>query len=213
VRLYSFFYSSASFRVRIALNLKGLDYEYVPVNLRAKAQLEADYRALNPQGLAPTLVDGETVLGQSLAICEYLEERHPEPPLLPADPVGRARVRALAFAVACEIHPLNNVRVLDYLTGPMGLSEERKLEWYRHWIANGLGALETLLAGDPRSGRHCHGDAPTLADVCLVPQVFNAMRYQCPLDHYPTVVAIKDACMALDAFDRAQPLAQPDAPR
>lgn len=211
MKLYGFFRSSAAYRVRIALNLKGLEWEHVGVHLRRNEQSAPQYRELNPQGLVPTLVDGEHAITQSLAICEYLEERYPQPPLLPPEPVDRARVRALALAVACEIHPLNNLRVLNYLTGTLGLDEEAKLAWYRHWVAVGLEALETALAADPRTGRYCHGETPTLADVCLVPQVANAVRFECDLDPYPTVRRIDEACLTLPAFERAQPARQPDA--
>ncbi len=202
--------SSAAFRVRIALALKGLDHEPEYLNLREGAHRSARYLALNPQGLVPTLIDGEAALTQSVAILEYLEETHPEPPILPADPLGRARVRALGQLVACDIHPLNNLRVLRYLMGELGVSEEAKLAWYRHWIAEGLAALEALTADHPATGRFCHGDSPTLADICLVPQVVNAKRLDCPLAAYPTLTRIFEACMALSAFDQAQPAKQPD---
>jgi maleylpyruvate isomerase len=213
MKLYSYFRSSASYRVRIALNLKGLDYEYAAVHLRRGGgeHRSADYRALNPQALVPTLVDGERVLTQSLAIIEYLEETHPQPPLLPAAPADRAHVRALAQLVACEIHPLNNLRVLGYLTGELGVSEEAKNRWYRHWVALGLQALEAQLARDPRTGRFCFGDAPGLADCCLVPQLANARRFECDLSGYPTLTRIERACLELPAFQRAAPGAQPDA--
>lgn len=211
MKLYTFFRSSAAYRVRIALNLKHLDWEHRGVHLRRDEQRRPEYRALNPQGLVPTLVDGEHVLTQSLAICEYLEERHPEPPLLPRSPADRARVRALAYVVACEIHPLNNVRVLSYLTDTLGMDETQKLTWYRHWVAQGLDALENMLAGDTRTGRYCHGDTPTLADVCLVPQVANAVRFECDLTPYPTVRRINETSLELPEFDRARPERQPDA--
>ncbi|MFQ5954092.1 MAG: maleylacetoacetate isomerase, partial [Kiloniellales bacterium] len=169
-----------------------------------------DYLALNPQGLVPALTDGDAVLAQSLAILEYLDERWPEPPLLPAAPVERARVRALAQAVACDIHPLNNLRVLKYLARDLGLDEAKRLTWYRHWIATGLAALEALTTGHPATATYCHGERPTMADICLVPQIFNAKRYDCPLDAYPTLTRIFDTCMALPAFDKAQPAKQPD---
>jgi maleylpyruvate isomerase len=213
MKLYNAARSSASYRVRIALNLKRLDWEYVSVNLRRDGgeQYNRDYRRLNPQSLVPTLTDGDDVLTQSLAICEYLEERYPDPPLLPDNPVDRARVRALALAIACEIHPLNNLRVLNYLTGELALDEDCKLAWYHHWIAQGFTALEHMLAEDPRTGRHCHGDAPTLADVLLVPQVANAVRFACDLGPYPTVRRINETCLGLPEFDRAQPMKQPNA--
>jgi len=212
MKLYGFFRSSAAFRVRIALNLKGVAREDVFVPLRTGAQIAPDYRAINPQGLVPTLVtDDGTALTQSLAIIEYLDEIHPVPPLMPATPAARARVRALAQVVACEVHPLNNLRVLNYLTDELKVPREAMLGWYAHWVALGLETLEALLAGHPGSGRFCHGEAPGLADICLVPQIFNAQRFECPLDAYPTVMEIFDACMELDAFDRAQPAKQPDA--
>ncbi len=209
LELYGYFRSSAAYRLRIGLNLKGLDYRQVIVDLRSGAQWAPDFLALNPLGLVPVLRDGETTLSQSLAILEYLEETYPEPPFLPAEPIDRARVRALALTVACDIHPLNNLRVLNYLTQDLGQDDEAKLRWYRHWIAEGLAGLEALIR--PRSGRFSHGDAPGLADICLVPQIFNAQRFKCPLEAYPTLMGIFDNCMALPAFDRAQPSKQPDS--
>ena len=212
MKLYGYFRSSAAYRVRIALNLKGLGHDQVAIDLINGEQRGADNLARNPQGLVPTLeTDSGTRLTQSLAICEYLDERHPEPPLLPADAEGRARVRALAQLVACEIHPLDNLKVLKYLTGELGLDEAAKLAWYRHWIAEGFGALESLLADSPATGEFCHGDTPTLADLCLVPQVFNARRFECELNGYPTIRRITERCDTLDAFQRAAPGAQPDA--
>ncbi|MCL7941400.1 maleylacetoacetate isomerase [Halomonas sp. ATCH28] len=210
--LYGYYRSSAAYRVRIALNLKGLDYEQAPVNLvKGEQRLDANL-ARNPQGLVPSLVtDHGLVLNQSLAICEYLDERHPEPPLLPADAEGRARVRSLAQLVACEIHPLNNLRVLKYLVGELGLDDEAKLSWYRHWIAEGFAALETQLSREAGSGDFCHGDTPSLADICLIPQVYNAERFACDLSHYPTIRRIAANCRALPAFSQAAPEAQPDA--
>jgi maleylacetoacetate isomerase len=213
MKLYSYFRSSAAYRVRIALNLKGLAYETVPVHLTRGGgeQLAPGYRKLNPQALVPLLLDGERVLAQSLAIMEYLEEIHPLPPLLPKNPAARARVRALALAVACDLHPLNNLRVLNYLTGPMGLGDDAKQTWYRHWIAEGLGALEASLASDRETGKFCHGDAPGLADCCLVPQLANAHRFKCDVSPYPTLLRIENNCQALVAFRRAAPDQQPDA--
>lgn len=211
MELYNYFRSSASFRVRIALALKGLPYDYKPVHLLKNEQHAPDFTALSPGHLVPLLVDGEHVIPQSLAIIEYLEETHPTPPLLPATPAERARVRGIALDIACEIHPLNNLRVLRYLVKQMGVSEEAKDTWYRHWVEEGLAAVEARLAGDPRTGRFCHGDAPGLADVLLVPQIFNARRLDCRLDHVPTVMRVFDACMALPAFERSQPSACPDA--
>ncbi len=213
MKLYGFFRSSAAYRVRIALNLKGLDYETVPVHLTRGGgeQFAPAYREKNPQSLVPVLEDSGLALSQSLAIIEYLEETRPHPPLLPATPAARARVRALALAVACEIHPLNNTRVLTYLTGPLGLSSETRNTWYHHWIALGLQALEARLAGERETGKFCHGDAPGLADCCLVPQLANARRFKCDVAPYPTLLGIEANCQALEAFRRAAPDQQPDA--
>ncbi|HMN76010.1 MAG TPA: maleylacetoacetate isomerase [Burkholderiaceae bacterium] len=211
MELYNYFRSSASFRVRIALALKGLAYDYKPVHLVHAEQLAPAYAKLSPTRLVPTLVDGGHALGQSLAIIEYLDETHPQPPLLPTDAIGRARVRALAQGVACEIHPLNNLRVLRYLVHDMGVGEEAKNAWYRHWVAIGLDSIERQLAGDAATGRYCHGDTPTLADCVLVPQIFNAQRFDCPLDAVPTVMRVFDACMQLPAFIDSQPSRCPDA--
>jgi maleylacetoacetate isomerase len=210
VKLYTYFRSSAAFRVRIALNLKGLAYDPVFVHLAKGEHRKPEYANVDPQALLPTLVDDGQALSQSLAIIEYLEERHPEPPLLPRDALGRARVRSLSLLVACEIHPLNNLRTLQHLKRALGLNEEQIGTWYRHWIADGLAKLEADL-GRAGSGRFCHGASPTMADCCLVPQIFNAKRYQSDLAPYPTVMRIFDACMKLEAFDRAQPSKQPDA--
>lgn len=210
MQLYNYFRSSASYRVRIALALKGLEAEYKPVQLVQNEQFNESYAAVSASRLVPTLVDGDRVLTQSLAIVEYLDETHPEPPLLPKDAAGRARVRALAYDIACEIHPLNNLRVLRYLVRDMKLSEDDKNRWYRHWVETGLETVERQLA-DPRTGRFCHGDAPTLADIALVPQIFNAQRFDCRLDHVPTAMRVFEACMALPAFDGTQPSKCPDA--
>lgn len=211
MRLYTYFRSSASFRVRIALNLKGLAYEPSFVHLPKGEHRAASYSKVNPQALTPTLVldDGEQ-LAQSLAIIEYLDETHPEPRLLPGDAKGRARVRSLSLLVACEIHPLNNLRALQYLKRTLGQSEEQVNAWYCHWVADGLAKLEADMARGG-TGRFCHGNAPTMADCCLVPQIFNAKRYSCDLAPYPTTMRVFDACMKLEAFDRAQPSKQPDA--
>lgn len=212
MRLYTYFRSSAAYRVRIALNLKGLPCEAVPVHLVRSEENAPAYRALSPLGTVPALVTDEgAALTQSLAIIEYLEETHPSPPLLPADALGRARVRALAQTIACDIHPLNNLRVLNYLKNQFGVDEEQKNAWYRHWVMEGLTAVEALLAADPATGAFCHGDAPTLADCCLVPQVFNARRFACPLDAMPNIVRIVERCEALPAFIAAAPQNQPDA--
>ena len=211
MKLYGYFRSSAAFRTRIALGLKGLSWENVPIHLQKGEQRAPDYLRLNPQGLVPALETDGLLLTQSLAIVEYLDETRPEPPLLPKTPAERARVRALALAVACEIHPLNNTRVLAYLAEPLGLDEAARTTWYRHWIAEGLGALEQMLRTIPGTGTYCHGDRPGLADICLVPQIFNAKRFDCDLAPYPTTMRIFDACMTLPAFDAAQPMRQPDA--
>ncbi len=212
MKLYGYFRSSAAYRVRIALNLKGLTPEHVSVHLRKGAQAEPPFAALNPQKLVPVLeTDDGAPLTQSLAIIEYLEEVHPHPTLLPADAPGRARVRAIALTIACDIHPLNNLRVLKHLGRELELDEEARNAWYRHWIAEGFAALEAMLANDPRTGRYCHGDQPTLADVCLVPQVYNAERFDCDLTPYPTLVRLAAAARALPAFADAAPERQPDA--
>ena len=213
MRLHTYFRSSAAYRVRIALNLKGLDYEAVPVHLvrGGGEHRQPAYLGLNPAGLVPALEDQGQVLTQSLAIVEYLEETHPQPALLPAAALDRARVRAIAQAIACDIHPVNNLRVLQYLTRELGASEEQKNAWYRHWIGVGMQAVEAMLAGDARTGAFCHGDTPGLADCCLVPQVFNARRFGCELSAMPTVLRIADHCAGLEAFRRAAPEAQPDA--
>jgi maleylacetoacetate isomerase len=210
MKLYSYFRSSAAFRVRIALNLKKLDYETAAIHLRRNDQSRPDYRSVNPQGLVPTLQDGKRTLIQSMAIIEYLDETHPEPPLLPKEPADRARVRALADIVACDIHPINNLRVLRYLTHQLGHDEAAIASWYNHWIAAGFEALEPLLAKDARTGAFCHGDAPGLADIALVPQVVNAERYRLDLTPYPTVARVYENCMKLDPFTAAHPSRQPD---
>ena len=213
MKLYDYFRSSAAYRVRIALNLKGVTPdERTFVHLRMGSQRAQDYLALNPQGLVPALaLDDGHVLTQSLAIIEYLDETHPEPPLLPADPIGRARVRAIALSIACDIHPLDNLRVLNYLIGTLGVAREQKDGWYRYWIDVGFEALEKSLARDAATGRFCHGEQPTLADVCLVPQMANARRFNIDLSPYPTLVRIEAACNALPAFANAAPARQPDA--
>lgn len=213
MRLYDYFRSSASFRVRIGLNLKGLNVERHPIHLQRDGgeQFSKAYRSVNPQELVPALEDDGRIVTQSLAILEYLDETYPAPPLLPPDAVGRARVRALALSIACDLHPLNNLRVLKYLSDELGIDETAKTAWYRHWVAVGLAGFERLLAGHPDTGDFCHGDQPGLADICLVPQVFNARRFDCPLDDYPNIMRVFDSCMGLDAFIEAQPDRQPDA--
>jgi maleylacetoacetate isomerase len=210
VKLYTYFRSSAAYRVRIALNLKNLEHESAFVNLVEAEHRGASYLSLNPQGLVPALEDGTSFVTQSLAIVEYLDERYPEPPLLPRDAEGRARVRALALGIACDIHPLNNTRVMQYLENTLACTREQRLAWYRHWIAEGLGALERIL-DDPRTGTFCHGDTPTMADIALVPQVFNAQRYGCDVEPYPRIRRITDACLSMPAFQAAAPANQPDA--
>jgi maleylacetoacetate isomerase len=212
LRFFGYFRSSASYRCRIAFNLKGVAPTLVPVHLRRGGgeHLHPDYVAVNPQRLVPALeVDG-TALTQSLAIIEWLEETHPAPPLLPRDPVARAQVRAFALAIAAEIHPLNNLRVLAYLKGPLGHDQATVDQWYRHWVGEGLLACEALLARN-RQGRFCFGDAPGLADICLVPQMHNARRFGCDLSAVPRLAAIDAALAALPAFAAAHPDAQPDA--
>jgi maleylpyruvate isomerase len=211
MKLYTFFRSSASFRVRIALNYKGIAYEPVIVSLPKAEHAEPRFRAVNPQGLVPALDDSGHVLSQSLAIMEYLDEAHPGPKLLPVDPLDRAYVRAFSQLIACEVHPLNNLRTLKYIKKTYKLEEEDVNSWYRHWIAEGFTLMETFLREEGMHGRHVYRDQVTIADCCLVPQVFNAQRYQCDLNPYPTVMRIFDACMKLEAFIAAQPSKQPDA--
>jgi len=211
MKLYGYFRSSAAFRVRIALNLKKLNYESAFIHLRRGDQRQPGFLDINPQGLVPALEVDDTLLIQSLPIIEYLDETYPEPPLLPSDAKGRARVRALAAMVACDIHPINNLRVLRYLLRPLGQDEAAVETWYNHWIAEGFGALERLLAEGGRTGRFCHGDTPGLADIVLVPQVFNANRYESlDLTPYPTIVRIYQTCLGIDAFAAAHPDRQPD---
>lgn len=213
MKLYDYWRSSAAFRMRIALNLKGLAAEREYIHLRRKDQVSDAYLALNPQGLVPTLVDDDgTTLVQSMAIMEYLDETRPDTPrLLPSDARGRARVRAIAQAIACDIHPLNNLRVLRLLGAEFGIEEEARNErWYKHWIDEGMRGLEGLVA-DGAAGRFAHGDTPTMADVCIVPQVYNAERFGCDLSAFPAVMAVNAACVELDAFRDAFPENQPDA--
>ena len=213
MKLYTFFRSSASYRVRIALNLKGIAYEQAPIHLRRGGgeQFAAAYRALNPQALLPTLEDDGKVLTQSLAIIEYLEEKQPQPPLLPKDPADRALVRSMAMIVACEVHPIQNLRVLNYVKKEYNQTDEQVNRWAQHWIDLGFAALEEMLIGQQKHGKFCWGDAPTLADICLVPQLGNARRYGCDLSRYPNILAIEKNCMALPAFIDAAPEKQPDA--
>ncbi|RZI96766.1 MAG: maleylacetoacetate isomerase [Variovorax sp.] len=214
MKLHNYFRSSASFRVRIALNLKGLDYEYLPVHIARGEHLAGSYAAVSADHLVPLLEEdaseGGERFSQSMAIIEYLDEVHPEPPLLPRDPVGRAHVRALSQSIACEIHPVNNLRVLKYLVRELKLDEAAKNAWYRHWVREGLEAFERQLAQKP-AGIYCWGNTPTMADCCLVPQVFNGQRFECDFSGLPRTMAAFDACMQLDAFQRAQPARCPDA--
>ena len=211
MKLYTYFRSSAAYRVRIALNLKGVTHEAVPIDLRPAAHRQPDYLARNPQGLIPALEDGGAVIAQSLAIIEYLDETHPLPPLLPRTPLDRARVRSLALAIACDIHPLNNLRVLNYLRSPLGHDQATVDAWYRHWIDEGFRALEEEAKRHSGDGRHMFGGEVTLADVCLVPQMFNARRLECDVEPFPTLRAICAHLEPLPAFARAAPGAQPDA--
>ena len=208
---YTYFRSSAAFRTRIALNLKGLAHEDVYVRLRKNDQRADAYTTLNPQGLVPTLVHKGHAIGQSLAIMEYLDELFPRPPFLPEDALGRARVRQIAYVVACDIHPINNLRVRRYLQDEMGHSEAEVLTFMMHWMTDGFDALEGMLADDPRTGRYCHGDGPTLADICLVPQMANARIAEMDLSPWPTLKRIEKACYELPAFEAALPKNQPDA--
>ena len=211
MKLYTYFRSSASFRVRIALNLKGLAYEPVFVHLAKGEHRQPQYTKVNAQALVPTLeLDDGTRLTQSLAIMEWLEEKQPTPALLPKDALGRSRVRAISDLIACEIHPLNNLRVLQHLKRALGQTQDQIDTWYRYWIADGLQKLEAELSG-PGTGKFCHGDSPTMADCCLVPQIFNAKRYNSDLAPYSRTMRVFESCMKLEAFDRAQPSKQPDA--
>ncbi|QNN47863.1 maleylacetoacetate isomerase [Thermomonas brevis] len=214
LQLYSYWRSSAAYRVRIGLNLKGLAYEIVPVHLvQDGGQQHTDaYRQLNPQELIPTLGHGQRRMGQSLAILEYLDEVWPEPPLLPATARARQRVRALALLVACDVHPLNNLRVLQYFEREWNVPPPERDAWVKHWIEDGFRAAEALLAGHPSTGDFCEGEAPTLADCCLIPQIYNARRFGVDMAAYPTLQRIEAACLALPAFDAARPENQPDAP-
>lgn len=211
--LYTYFRSSAAYRVRIALGLKRLEWEAVPVHLLRGGgeQFAPEFGKLNPAAAVPVLVDDATVVTQSLAICEYLEEVFPLPPLLPADPAGRARVRSLALTVACDIHPLNNLRVLRYLARTLGVDDGARDAWIRHWLGEGLRLLEIRLAGEEATGSFCHGETPTLADCFVIPQIFNAERYAVDLAPFPTLRRIQAACNALPAFAEAHPEQQADA--
>lgn len=217
MQLYSYFRSSASYRVRIALNLKGLSYEQMPVHLVKDGgqQFSEQYREINPESLVPTLLDshdGQAIsISQSLAILEYLEEKYPEPALLPTDFAARAYVRSFSLSIACDIHPVNNLRILKYLSANFSATDEQKNTWYRHWCELGLSVIEQRLNRDKRSGKFCFGDSPGMADCCLIPQIYNAQRFKCDLSGMPKIMAINERCLTLDAFDRATPSNQADA--
>lgn len=211
LKLYGYFRSSASYRVRIALNLKGLGYEQVSIHLARGKQYEPEFAAISPQNLVPVLEHDGKRLYQSLAIIDYLDEKFPPPPLLPKEPLARNRVRSLALISACEIHPLNNTRVLAYLGDTLKLTEEQKNAWYRHWVTTGFSALERRLSTEEETGKFCHGDAPGFADIVLVPQVANAVRYKVDLEPFPVIRRINENCLALEAFRKAMPQNQPDA--
>jgi maleylpyruvate isomerase len=213
VKIYNYFRSGTSHRLRIVLNLKGLDWDYVAVDLRAEAHFETAFKALNPQGFVPTLIDGDLVLTQSPAIIEWLEERYPTPPLLPTDINDRARVRVLAAVVGCDIHPLNNRRVLEYLRHTLACDEAALLAWCGTWISAGFEAMEIMLAADPQRGNFCFGKQPGVADAYLVAQVESARRFKVDMRPYPCITAINTACGELDAFKRSVPAMQPDAPK
>lgn len=214
MKLYSYFRSSAAYRVRIALNLKGIAAEIVPVHLLKNGgeQRSPAYLARNPQGLVPALeLDDGTVLTQSLAIIEYLEETHPHPPLLPKDPADKALVRSMALVIACEVHPIQNLRVLNYVKATYNQTDEQVNKWAQHWIDLGLSALQEMIIGQTKHGKFCFGDRPTLADICLIPQLGNARRYGCDLSKYPRILEIEKNCNAIPAFADAAPEKQPDA--
>lgn len=211
--LYTYFRSSAAYRTRIALNLKGLkpDYKFIHLLRSGGEQHSPAYKSVNPQELVPTLIDQGHAISQSLAIIEYLDETTPDPPLLPRDPLARARVRQIAHTIACDIHPVNNLRVLQFLTHSYGASEAQRTDWQRHWIALGFAALETLLANNAATGTYCHGNTPTLADICLIPQMANARRVDLDLTLYPTLLRVESTALSHPAFAAAQPQEQPDA--
>lgn len=213
LQLNTYFRSTAAYRVRIALNLKGIEHELVPVHLvnNGGEHKAAEYLARNPEGLVPSLETQGQVLAQSMAILEYLEEVYPQPPLLPNEPLERAYVRGLAQSICSDIHPLNNLRVLQYLSGQLEVSDAQKQAWYEHWIASGFSAIETRLAQNPKTGFCCFGDTPTMADAFLIPQVYNAQRFDCPMGDYPTIERINKHCLSLQAFAKASPERQADA--
>jgi maleylpyruvate isomerase len=213
MKLYTFFRSSASYRVRIALNLKGLDYEQAPIHLRRGGgeHLTPAYRTINPQALVPALEDGGRIFTQSLAIIEYLDERYPKPPLLPRDPADRAIARSMALLIACEVHPIQNLRVLNHLKSDHKQSDDDTIRWARHWIDLGFSALERMVISASKQGKFCLADTPTLADICLVPQLANARRFGVDLSKYPRLLEVEANCMSLSAFANAVPEKQPDA--
>ena len=211
MKIHGYFRSSAAYRVRIALNLKNIACDTALVNLQAGDQSSPAYRAINPQGRVPALETEDHILVQSLAIIEYLDETFPGPSLVPSEPLARARVRGISNIIACDIHPLNNLAVLNYLKDELAIDEDKRTRWYQYWVEQGFDGVEPLLANSSDTGNFCHGDSPGLADICLVPQVFNAQRFDCDLSPYPTIGRIYDSCMALDAFDKAQPSNQPEA--
>ncbi len=213
MKLYTFFRSSASFRVRIALNLKNIPYDQAPIHLRRGGgeQLMAAYKAINPQALVPALEDNGSILTQSLAIIEYLEEKYPQPPILPTDPGDKALVRSMAMVIACEVHPIQNLRVLNYVKATYNQTDAQVNQWAQHWIDLGLAALEQIIGAQSKRGKFCFGDSPTLADICLIPQLGNARRYGCDLAKYPAILEIEKNCMVIPAFANAAPEKQPDA--
>ena len=211
MKIYGYFRSSAAFRLRIAMNLKGLSYDHNLINLQAGDHLSDSFRLINPQGRVPALdIEGD-ILTQSLAIIEYLEEVYPAPALLPQDALGKAKVRGVAGLIACDIHPLNNLAVLNYLRDQLEADEEARIDWYRHWVKEGFDGLEQILSSNVETGKFCFGDSPTIADICLVPQVVNSQRFNCDLDCYPTISRIFEKCISLKEFSDAHPLNQPEA--
>lgn len=208
LKLFNYFRSSASFRVRIALNLKKLAYEEIPIHLvkNGGEQHSSEYQLINPQSLVPTLQDGNKTITQSLAIIEYLEDMHPTPALLPHDNYLKALVRSFALTIAADTHPLNNLRVLTYLTQELGISEDKKTRWYQHWVAKGLTPLEKILSSSEHTGDYCFGNSPTMADIFLIPQLYNARRFACDISAYPTLMRIESHCQTLSAFNNAWPI-------
>ncbi|MEC9022070.1 MAG: maleylacetoacetate isomerase [Pseudomonadota bacterium] len=211
MKIFGYFRSSAAFRLRIAMNFKGLNYDYNLVNLQSGDHLREDFKRINPQGRVPAIDIEGNILTQSLAIIEYLDEVYPTPPLLPSDPLGKAKVRGIAGLIACDIHPLNNLAVLNYLRDQLTAEEEARLAWYRHWVKEGFDGLELMLSANVETGQFCFGDTPTVADICLVPQVVNAKRFNCNLACYPTITRIFKECMDLSQFADADPMNQPEA--